>query len=137
METSFTTNLLQYNFPHTSKKVLDELVLEGQWEWVRLNKRDEEQSEWGGRKGGGLGILPACTSFIFLIKAGAVGAVKNEPKDMGIGDRAWASCGGEKGREQPEQADRPAMSNYHLKLNPPPSGMQIKTSYLCSPSLPA
>lgn len=37
-------------------------------------------------KGGGLGILPACTAFIFLIKAGAVGAVKNEPKDMGIGD---------------------------------------------------
>lgn len=54
-----------------------------------LKKRDEEQSEWVGRReGGGLGILPACTSFIFLIKARAAGAVKNEPKDTGIRDRA-------------------------------------------------
>lgn len=37
-------------------------------------------------RGGGLGILPACISFIFLIKAEAVGAIKNEPRDMGIGD---------------------------------------------------
>lgn len=55
--------------------------------------RDEERSER--RKRGkrrrrrerGGSPLPACTSFISLIKAGAVGDVKNEPKDMGIGDR--------------------------------------------------
>lgn len=53
---------------------------------------DEEQSEssgWSAGAGGGMGLLPACASFIFLIKA--VGAVKKEPRDMGIGDWAWAS----------------------------------------------
>lgn len=68
---------------------------------AELVNRDEERSE--GRKRGkrkrrkeggvgrGAGVggspFPACTSFISLIKAGAVGDVKNEPKDMGIGDR--------------------------------------------------
>lgn len=65
--------------------MLDELALEASESEAGLNKRAEEQSECGGREGGGLRFFPARTSFIFLIKAGAVGAVKNEPKDMGIG----------------------------------------------------
>lgn len=74
----------------------------------------------------------------FSLKPEQWGPVKNEPKDMGIGDWAWAShqeVEMEGGGSQSEQTA--AMSNLHLKLNPPPSGTQIKTSYLCSPSLPA
>lgn len=74
-----------------------ELVLQGQV--------DEEQSEWSGWSagaGGGKGLLPACASFIFLIKAGAVGAVKKQPRDMGIGDGARASHK-KRRRKQPEE----------------------------------
>lgn len=46
-------------------------------------------------------MFSACTSFISLIKAGAVGAVKNEPKDMKTGELSLslASEGGEGGRK--------------------------------------
>lgn len=67
--------------------------------------------------------LPACTSFISLIKAGAVGDVKNEPKDMGIGDRAGVlrqegAEGEEEGGGGTEGGSHGEQTGRHVKPSP-------------------
>lgn len=73
----------------------------------------------------------------FSLKMEQWGPSRMSPRTWGSGTehelhiRRWRS------REGTARASRrAAMSNLHLKLNPPPYGTQIKTSYLCSPSLP-
>lgn len=100
------------------KSALDELVLQGQ---VGEDEEQSESSGWSAGAGGGMGLLPACASFIFLIKA--VGAVKKEPRDTGIGD--WASnkeVNKKKREERRKQPEELPCQTFTLNLTHLPLG---------------
>lgn len=73
----------------------------------------------------------------FSLKMEQRGLSRMSPRTWGLGTEHEPHIRRWRRREGTARASRQAAkSNLHLKLNLPPYGTQIKTSYLCSPSLP-